>query len=53
MSRPLPWAFAAFSSGMVTVPNGSSTVLPSTVAGRKFIGGEPMKPATNRLPGFS
>ena len=25
---------------------------PSTVAGRKFIGGEPMKPATNRLPGL-
>jgi hypothetical protein len=29
------------------------TDVPSTVAGRKLIGGEPMKPATNRLPGFS
>ena len=52
MSRPLPWAFFAFASGIVTVPNGSFTWLPSTVAGRKFIGGLPMNPATKRLPGL-
>ena len=53
ISTPLPWARSAFSSGICTVPKGSVTVVPSTSAGRKFIGGEPMKPATNRLPGFS
>ena len=53
MSSPLPWALAALSSGIVTVPKGSSTWLPLTVAGRKFIGGDPMKPATKRLAGFS
>ena len=34
-------------------PNGVCSVEPCTVAGRKFIGGEPMKPATNRLTGCS
>jgi hypothetical protein len=53
ISRPLPSALAAFSAGSSTEPNGSFTEVPSTVAGRKFIGGEPMKPATKRLPGFS
>ena len=53
ISSPLPAAFSARSGGSCTVPNGSFTEVPSTVAGRKFIGGEPMKPATKRLPGFS
>ncbi len=53
MSRPLPAAFSALSAGICTLPNGSFTELPSTVAGMKFIGGEPMKPATKRFPGFS
>ena len=51
MSRPLPWAFSALAAGILTVPKGSSTESPLTVAGRKFIGGEPMNPATNRLHG--
>jgi hypothetical protein len=33
------------------VPIGSFTVSPSSSPGRKFIDGEPMKPATNRLTG--
>jgi multiple sugar transport system ATP-binding protein len=39
----LPWARSALSRGISTDPNGSFTCRPSTVAGRKFIGGEPMK----------
>jgi hypothetical protein len=35
------------------VTNGSSIVSPATRAGTKFIGGDPMKPATNRLTGWS
>ncbi len=52
MSTSLPCAFSAFSWGSVKVPNGTVTSSPSTVAGRKFIGGEPMKPATNRFRGL-
>ena len=40
-------------SGRSTVANGSSTLSPFTVAGMKFIGGDPMKPATKRLTGCS
>ena len=40
------------SSGRRTSPNGSFTVSPSSVAGQKFIAGEPMKPATKRLTGL-
>ena len=38
-------------AGQRHIPNGSFTVSPSTVAGMKFIAGEPTKPATNRLTG--
>ena len=41
------------SSGRRTSPNGSFTVSPSSVAGMKFIAGEPMNPATNRFVGRS
>ena len=34
-------------------PSGVRSVPSSTVAGTKFIAGEPMKPATNRLSGRS
>ncbi len=37
--------------GQVSSTIGSVTVSPSTSAGKKFIAGEPMKPATNRLAG--
>ena len=53
ISSPLPAVFSALSAGIRNVPTGSVTWSPSTVAGRKFIGGEPMKPATNRLTGCS
>src|SRR5215216_5621726 len=43
----------ASSSGSCVGPNGSVSVSPSSVAGRKFIAGEPMKPATNGLTGSS
>ena len=39
------------SDGSRTSAIGSLTVSPSTVAGMKFIAGEPMKPATNRFSG--
>ncbi|SKV56748.1 Uncharacterised protein [Mycobacteroides abscessus subsp. abscessus] len=37
----------------VTSPNGSCTPTSVSVAGKKFMEGEPMKPATNRLAGVS
>ncbi len=40
-------------SGSGASPNGSLIVSPSSRPGRKFIDGEPMKPATNRLCGSS
>jgi multiple sugar transport system ATP-binding protein len=40
-------------SGTCVSPNGSLSVSPSKRPGRKFIDGEPMKPATNRLCGSS
>ena len=43
--------FPVDSSG--TLPNGSCRLSPSRRAGRKFIDGEPMKPATNRFRGSS
>ena len=36
-----------------TSTNGSFSRSPSTRAGRKFMGGDPMNPATNRLTGCS
>ena len=39
------------SGGMVSSAIGSFTVSPSTSAGKKFIAGLPMNPATNRLAG--
>ena len=39
------------SSPIGASPNGSLTTSPSSRAGRKFIAGEPMKPATNRFAG--
>ena len=42
-------AGARLSSGSRTSPIGQFSLSPSTVAGRKFIAGEPMNPATNRL----
>ncbi len=39
------------SDGSGASPIGSLTLSPSSVAGMKFIAGEPMKPATNRLTG--
>ena len=53
ISSPLPLARSALSAGISTDPNGSFTEVPSIVAGTKFIGGEPMNPATNRLAGCS
>jgi hypothetical protein len=50
----LPWAPPTrprTSSGSRTSAIGSLTVSPSTVAGMKFIAGDPMKPATNRFSG--
>ena len=41
------------SSGSGSETNGSSSVEPETVPGTKFIGGEPMNPATNMLSGCS
>ncbi len=35
----------------MTSPNGSRTPTSVNVAGKKFIAGEPMKPATNRFAG--
>ena len=40
-------------SGNRTSPNGSFSVLSVSVPGKKFIAGEPIKPATNRLTGSS
>jgi hypothetical protein len=40
-------------SGSGTSPIGSFTVWPSIVAGRKFIAGDPMNPATKMLAGLS
>jgi hypothetical protein len=53
MSSPLSATRRAFSAGISMSPKGSLRVVPSTVAGMKFIGGEPMKPATKRLAGLS
>ena len=39
------------SEGSRTSASGSLMVSPSTVAGMKFIAGDPMKPATNRFSG--
>ena len=41
------------SGGSVTSPIGSVRPTSVNVAGKKFIAGEPMKPATNRLAGRS
>jgi hypothetical protein len=43
------------STAAVTAPPASSAKRdpPSARAGRKFIAGEPMKPATNSVAGFS
>ena len=49
--RARPRRPAAPGSGMVTVPAVSTP--PRTAAGSRFIGGLPMKPATNRLAGRS
>ena len=43
----------AVASGSATSPIGSCTRVALDLAGRKFIAGEPMKPATNRLAGSS
>ena len=51
MSSPL--TLAASSEVIGTSTNGIRSVVPSTLAGRKFIGGEPMNPATKRLTGWS
>ncbi len=40
-------------AGIGASPNGSRSLPSSSVAGTKFIAGEPMKPATNRLSGFA
>ena len=40
-------------SGIGASPNGSLILPSSSFAGRKFIDGEPMKPATKRFCGFS
>ncbi|MNT76898.1 hypothetical protein D3C72_2159570 [compost metagenome] len=58
----LPTNAASFAlscgSGSTTQPLSSQILTPmslpdcTTVAGMKFIGGEPMKPATNRLAGL-
>ena len=53
MTRSLPDSLPRNDSGVGRSKNGSLSVSPSTLAGRKFIGGEPMKPATNRLTGCS
>ncbi|SKT77566.1 Uncharacterised protein [Mycobacteroides abscessus subsp. abscessus] len=37
----------------VTSPNGNCTPTSVSVAGKKFMEGEPMKPATNRFAGVS
>ena len=50
-SRPATFSARAASSSIG--PNGVSSLFPATVAGRKFIGGDPMNPATNRLTGCS
>ena len=53
ITMPL-WATRLASTGAIgTVVKGSSSWLPFTRAGTKFMGGEPMKPATNRLTGCS
>ena len=50
---PAVWPTAsAASRGSRTSPTGSFTLSPSTVAGMKFMAGEPMNPATNRLFGW-
>ena len=55
MSRPS--AARAFSGGTGMSPIGEDSTWPPSFcfseAGRKFIDGEPMKPATNRLSGCS
>jgi hypothetical protein len=53
MSSSLPRTAAARRSSSLISPNGVVSVSPLTPAGRKFIGGEPMNPATKRLTGCS
>ena len=50
-----PWDSSARASprGSSTSANGSFAVPPEISTGMKFIDGEPMKPATNRLTGSS
>jgi hypothetical protein len=50
---PSAGSFPAAFSGTGISPSGVSNTLPFTCAGRKFIDGEPMNPATNRFAGCS
>ena len=54
-SRPAPACstLARIPFGSLTSPNGVRSWPSSMAPGRKFIDGEPMKPATNRLRGCS
>ncbi|CPU63917.1 Uncharacterised protein [Mycobacteroides abscessus] len=53
ITRPRSPTAVAMLSGMSNSPKGSVIFPPETSPGRKFMGGVPMKPATNRLTGCS
>ena len=53
MTTFLPASSSRALSGMGALTIGSSRWSSWTVAGRKFMGGDPMNPATNRFAGSS